>query len=296
MIQWVAALALLSLVIPPVNRHIFSFITVTLGLLATLLVFTVLITTSNVILGIFLDRYYATAPRVERKIGHPLLFSTPAAWQAALVRSQWAHRPPQSLPPIVPGFPAVSQSINEIMIFIVRDFVLKWYKEISSSPTFPTAVSSVIHASLQELVDRLQKTDVPELIVKRILPTLTDHVAYFRESESSLRGTTGERHLTRSEELDILLSSRYTNFGKLHPAISNLSTMSTRPAEEEYLRRLLDKVLPHVLPKNESQSRSVLIAVREIVACNVLAPLMEVISDPDVWNRAIDLAVSHHLF
>lgn len=112
----------------------------------------------------------------------------------------------------------------------------------------------------------------------------------------ALRGAGLERRLTQSEELDLLLASRYAGKGaaKLHPAIENLSTTFTRQNEELHLRRLVDRVLPYVLPEAEAGSQALKIVVRELIACTVLYPVMDMISDPDFWNRTIDQVVRTH--
>ncbi|EJD03809.1 uncharacterized protein FOMMEDRAFT_145981 [Fomitiporia mediterranea MF3/22] len=176
-----------------------------------------------------------------------------------------------------------------MLIMIVRDFVLTWYTEISSSPAFPSAVSESIHGTLEELLKRLENIDLASLIVRRILPKLTSHVDLFRHSETALRGAGLERHLTQSEELDLLLASRYVSQGgNLHSAVDNLSTTFTRQNEEAHLKSLVDSVLPLVLPQKDANSKAVRIVVREIVACVVLAPITDLLSDPDFWNRTID--------
>ncbi|KAF4604890.1 Intermediate filament protein [Pleurotus pulmonarius] len=184
----------------------------------------------------------------------------------------------------------VSSNLNDILILIVRDFVLTWYKDISSSPSFPTAVSSVLHSSLSKLLDRAESVDLAALLVNRILPKITAHIEQFRQSEMALRGAGLERRLTQSEELDLLLASRYATKGgeKLHPAIDNLSTTFTKQTEEAHLRQIIDKVLPYILPETEAKSQALKIVAREITACSVLYPIMDMVADPDFWNRMID--------
>jgi sorting nexin-25 len=227
----------------------------------------------------------------------PLAFSTPAAWQAVLTRSQWAFKPPQSLPPIHPESPMISAAVNDVLIMIVRDFVLVWYKEISTSPSFPTAISSTLHASLERVITLLGPLDLPSIIVKRVLPKITAHVEQFRESEVALRGAGLERRLTESEELDMLLAARYATKGggKLHPAVENLSSSFTKQSEEVHLKQLVDRALPFVLPVDEAQSKAVKIVVREIMASCVLYPIMDMLSDPDFWNQQIDSMVGLYI-
>lgn len=236
-----------------------------------------------------IDAKQANPPNLLAHAARPMAFSTPAAWQAVLTRSQWSHKPPQSLPSLVPDMPVLSSSLNEVMIFIVRDFVLFWYKDVSSSPSFPTAVSATLHQTVEQLLQRINVVDIPSLVVRRILPKVTAHIEQFRQSEVALRGAGLQRHLTQSEELDMLLASKYASRDtRLHPAVDNLSSTFTKQNEEMHLRRIVDRILPHILPEQEAQSKVVRIIVREIVACVVLYPLMDMLADPDFWNRTIE--------
>lgn len=251
----------------------------------------------NVILGCFLDTHRPRTPNPLPNVARPFAFSTPAAWQAVITRSQWSHKPPQSLSPLYPDSPVMSAALNDMLIMIVRDFVLTWYKELSSSPSFPTAVSSSLHTSLEQILSRATQIDLPSLLVNRILPKITAHIEQFRQSEIALRGAGLERRLTQSEELDILLASKYASMGtgKLHPAVDNLSSTFTRQTEEAHLRKLIHKALPFILPENEANSPVVKIVAREISASMVMYPVMEMLVDPDFWNRTIDQVVREPL-
>lgn len=256
---------------------------------------------ANITLGYALDLFNARhnvrvpAARLRlrlRSAAKRLAFATPAAWQAVLIRSQWSAASPLDVPvPLLPRLPVLSVGLNQLITLIVRDFVLVWYKELSPSPTFPGAVSKTIHSSLQNLFSRVDKLDLPALVVKRVLPKITTHIDQFRQSEIAVRGAGLERHLTQSDELDMLLASRYAAqepLLKLHPAVANLSSMHTRPTEEAHLRAVVHAILPHILPEKEAQSRVVHVAVREIVACAIIYPIMEMLSDPDFWNKIVD--------
>jgi len=201
---------------------------------------------------------------------------------------------PKALAPLIPNYPSVSASLNDILIMIVRDFVLTWYKDISSSPSFPTAMSSTIHSSIDQVLSRANNIDLANLIVKKIMPRITTHIEQFRQSEIALRGAALERRLTQSEELDILLAGKYASMGsgKLHPAVENLSSTFTRQTEEAHLKKLVHGILPLVLPEREARSKTVKIAVRETLACAVLFPVVEMLSDPDFWNKTVDEVVN----
>jgi sorting nexin-25 len=310
LVTWQAAgtVAIFAIISPFLSRLLSPFVLLLLSPIFALFILAAFVAASVLIPHALDNRRLPLRqpPWSRHGLGHagqPLAFSTPAAWQAVLTRSQWSYSSPQSLPPLIPDSPMVSASLNEILVFLVRDFVLAWYSNISPSPSFPSSVSTTIHFSMKSVLTRLDKIDVPSLIVKRILPKINTHIDHFRESEQALRGVRLERRLTASEELDLLLASRYAARlgngngagGRLHPAVHNLASLMTRPTEEVYLRSLVERVLPLVLPPNESGSASVRVAAREIATCIVLMPLMEMLGDPDFWNRLIDQFVSHLL-
>ncbi|TFK41847.1 PhoX domain-containing protein [Crucibulum laeve] len=288
--RMVVLVGLLAVLLPILSRIISSPL--------TLLLFSPFILTLLAIAFLLLKVYIAHTLDAKRVLpnrpiyqaARPFAFSTPAAWQAVLTRSQWSQNVPQSLPDLYPQSEEISAGLNDVINKIVRDFVSSWYKDISSSPSFPTAVSSVIHASIEQLIERASTVDFSALVVKRILPRVTAHIEQFRKSEIALRGAGLERSLTQSEELDILLASTYASKGdgKLHAAIQNLSTTFTRQSEEMHLRYLVDKALPYILPEKEARSKALKIVVREIVTCSVLYPIMDMVTDPDFWNRSID--------
>ncbi|KAH7096141.1 PXA domain-containing protein [Auriculariales sp. MPI-PUGE-AT-0066] len=244
----------------------------------------------HIALGYYADRRRLATPVADalRHAARPLAFSTPAAWQAVQTRSQWSSSG-LKLGSLLPSYPKVSTSLNHLLDLIIRDFVWMWYKGISSHAAFPSTVQSIIHTSLGSLVKRAERVDLPALVVRRVLPLITAHVEAFRKSEVSLRGTSLERHLTHSEELDILLATRY---GALHPAVDNLATAHTKQAEDAHMRKLVDRALPLLVPQADLQSRAVRVVVREIVACAVFGPIIEMLSDPDFWNRILDQTAS----
>ena len=76
--------------------------------------------------------------------------------------------------------------------------------------------------------------------------------------------------------------------GRLHPAASSgLFGHEARPAGISCGELWLD-YLPEVLPESMIKSRAVSVLIKEIVSCAVLAPLMQMLSDPDTWNQLME--------
>ncbi|PPR01909.1 hypothetical protein CVT24_001248 [Panaeolus cyanescens] len=285
----VVFVGVLAIFLPIISRIVSSPLTLLLISPILLLLLALSYLLLNIYLAWYLDSHKSPQPNYLHQAARPFAFSTPAAWQAVTTRSQWFHNTPKNLPPLYPNSNEISDALNDIVTMIIRDFVSAWYDAISSSPAFPIAVSGVLNASIKQVIERASAIDATSLVVKRILPKVTAHIDQFRQSEVALRGAALERQLTQSEELDLLLASRYASKGgKLHPAVANLSTTFTRQTEEAHIRQLIDRALPHILPPKERNSKALTLVVREIATCSVLYPVMDMLADPDFWNRTID--------
>ncbi|KIY50408.1 PhoX domain-containing protein [Fistulina hepatica ATCC 64428] len=289
--QTVVLVAFLSVVLPLVFR-VFSSPLLLLVLSPFLVVAVILTGVGACIFSAHLldSKRQTHKPYLIRGAARPFAFSTPAAWQAVVTRSQWSQSLSPTFPPLIPNSPSISGQINDILSTIVRDFVLSWYQPLSSSPSFPFAVSSMLHDSVVNLEARIERIDWAALLVKRIIPKITAHVDQFRKSEMAIRGAGLERSLTQSEELDLLLAGRYAleGGGKLHVAVENLSTTYTRQSEETHVRELVAKALPYILPERDARSKALFIVVREILSCSVILPALNMFSDPDFCNRFIE--------
>lgn len=250
--------------------------------------------------------------RVERGAGHPsqptishstatsfrpvppLIFTSPAAWSVTQTRASWEHSLPSlPRPPWPSTSPSLSSSLNDLLSLISRDFIQSWYSRISDSPAFPAAVEGTVRYALVAIATRAAGVDWSEVLVNRLLPLVTLHISTFQTAELVLRG----QHLTpltESAELDLFLARQYAASlpsGKLHPAV-DVASLNSKPAEEAWLGKLMGGIVGLVLPEREGESGAVRVVVREVVACAVLVPIVETLSDSDFYNRIIDEKVS----
>jgi sorting nexin-25 len=184
------------------------------------------------------------------------------------------------------GSARVSAGLDELLDLILRDFVRSWYSSISKNPVFPNEVDRAVRFALSSLCDALREKDLAEIVTSRIVPLLTGHFRDFYDAERSVRGKKLNRSVTESEELDLAIASKFRD-GRLHPAAS-LSSPDVKMVQQDHLRSLVAKILPKILPENMVSSRSVAIIIREIVGCAVLFPIMQLLSDPDMWNQLME--------
>lgn len=185
-----------------------------------------------------------------------------------------------------PTSASVSESLTDIISLALRDFIQSWYKAISPNSAFLNEVDKNIRIALVELRDLVLQKDMVDMVIARIVPIVTVHLREFEDAERVVKARALNRALPESEELDLAIAAKYKD-GKLHPAAS-LAYADTRSLQQEHLRKLLVRILPVLMQEEMLKSRTVSVLVREIVACAVMYPVLQMLSDPDTWNQVVE--------
>ena len=232
-----------------------------------------------------------TTLTTARSLSHPSkrqrpvpLFLRPKYWHAALNE----HDAAQEYAPLQlhPSSPVASAAIGGLVDLALRDFISSWYKSISPSPNFVNEVDRNIRSAIIGIRDKLLQEDVTGVLVARIVPIITNHLQEFENAEKVVRSRALNRNLPESEDLDLVIASKYKG-GSLHAAAS-LAYSDTKSLQQGHLRKVLIRILPMVLDDGMMRSRAVSVLVKEIVACAVLFPVLQMLEDPDTWNQIVE--------
>ncbi|KAL8641834.1 MAG: hypothetical protein Q9228_001405 [Teloschistes exilis] len=211
-------------------------------------------------------------------------FATSKAWeegQAYLSEQALYKREPLYAPSFL-----VSESLDGLLDWLLRDFVTSWYTNITRSPSFINSIDSVLRSALINIRDRIFAIDHVEVGVSHFAPIITRHLKDFDEAERIIRGKYLNRDVTESEELDTAIAAKYKN-GRLHPAAS-LAYSDLQIVQQDYVRGIVVRLLPELLPEDFVKSRAVTVMIKEVISCAVIAPLLQLLSDPDTWNQLLE--------
>ncbi|KAH6618048.1 PXA domain-containing protein [Chaetomium sp. MPI-SDFR-AT-0129] len=211
-------------------------------------------------------------------------FLSPDLWPTEIAALR--QRQTYTRPSLCPDAPQLAAALDEILEYIIRDFIRVWYAHISANPVFTDEVDRAIRYAVLRIRDRLQRLDLAEVLTTRLVPIMTAHFRNFSNAERSVRGRKLNRSVTETEELDLAIASKYKD-GKLHPAAS-LAFSDTKTAQQDYLRKTMSRIVPIILPEKLLASRAVSTLVREITSCAVMFPVMQMLSDPDTWNQLME--------
>ncbi|KAK6542178.1 Intermediate filament protein [Orbilia ellipsospora] len=214
----------------------------------------------------------------------PLAFTRPSRFHAELEAIKKNESFVRAA--LYPPSQKVSDAIDEVIDLIIKSFVTEWYQRITPDPAFKHQVEKTIRHVLYALWTRAEKLDLVEIGVGKVVPLLTTHLNEFASAERAVRGKNLNKQLTESEELDMAVASKYKD-GRLHTAVQ-MGYTDSKSVQQDYLRKIVTKVLPLILPQKEIKSRAVNVLVREIVSCSVLLPVIMLMSEPDFWNRTVE--------
>ncbi|GMF03405.1 unnamed protein product [[Candida] boidinii] len=165
-------------------------------------------------------------PTVKSNIGKPLKTNFPRIsltskknWENA-VNSMCLKNSTESLELIFPEQFLISDSLQNIVDLIIKDFVESWFSRISRDQTFIIELKRQFCKIFRSLKDRLENTDIPELMVLKIVPVLSDHFNNYVLAQETVKNKKSivNRVLTSNLDFETLIASNY-NKGKLHPAI-----------------------------------------------------------------------------
>ncbi|KAA8915661.1 hypothetical protein TRICI_002173 [Trichomonascus ciferrii] len=210
-------------------------------------------------------------------------FLSPDKWSDELV-SLTQDKP---LPtPLFPDSFVLSDTTDVLIEYIVRDFVLSWYRKFSKDTSFPAQIDNAIRSAVRQLSTRVGNVKWADVLVGKLLPILTDHFERFVTAQEIVKARSLNRPLTESKELDYAVALEYNKLSSLHPAIS-LQGLEYEAPRKKWLSERIDSVLPDILEKNEADYAVVFELVKNIVACSVLFPVASMLSDSDFWNQNV---------
>ncbi|KAM9919192.1 hypothetical protein OXX59_008124 [Metschnikowia pulcherrima] len=194
---------------------------------------------------------------------------------------------PKSLSlPAINDLPEISQSLAEFTELIITEFVDSWFLKISASTLFQDSIRVELKHVYASLSARCAAMDVPNLLVHKVLPILTDHYARFT-SVASLHDTTYSLEGKSSV-------ARKFGEGNLHEGVT-MAGSASEVQEKRYLRSKVETLLPFLLSSREASNGIVTTLLTEILACTVLTNVISVVCEGDFFNQMIVKIVGANL-
>lgn len=207
--------------------------------------------------------------------------SSERRWTSELLAMEASKPQPES---VYPQSFLVSTAIDQLIEYVLRDFVLSWFNGVSPDPAFPNQVDATIRQALILLVERMRDVEWSDLLVTKMMPIITDHFRNFVAAETAVRERSMGQDLTDNKEFQFAVAGQYCH-GRLHPSIA-LKHYRYVDYRKSWLRNHVGRFLPSLLGTSAS-SAVVSHLARDIISCSVLFPVLSMFSDSDFWNQMI---------
>ncbi|XP_026746682.1 sorting nexin-25 [Trichoplusia ni] len=176
--------------------------------------------------------------------------------------TNWPHTTKKTHLPVIFGRTVDSQ-LQLLIDYILRDFVARWLKEFSHKPE-PVIDKFKEHVwgGVQNLYERLQRVDAEKLLASDMVTKITQHFERIR--------------IARSCALEL----------NQPPVFALAPHLMTCETELHYLRQISELIIMFLLPRCYSLAPASHL-LREILACKVLQPAIELVTEPDYINQKI---------
>ncbi|XP_063823534.1 sorting nexin-25 isoform X1 [Ostrinia nubilalis] len=177
-------------------------------------------------------------------------------------QTNWPHTKTKTHLPVIFGRTVDSQ-LQQLIDNVLRDFVTRWLKEWSHKPE-PVIDKLKEHTwgAIQNLYERLLRVDAEKLLTSDMVTKITQHFERIR--------------IARSCALELNQAPVFA----LAPHLMSCET------ELHYLRQISELIIMFLMPRCYSLAPASHL-MREILACKVLQPAIDLLTEPDYINQKI---------
>ncbi|XP_009766764.1 uncharacterized protein LOC107766178 [Nicotiana tabacum] len=181
--------------------------------------------------------------------------------------------------------PAVEEAIDHFTRHIVSEWVTDlWYSRITSDRQGSEELVQIMNGVLGEISCRARTINLIDLFTRDIISLICTHLELFRASKMRILKKR-PRSLT-IEELDVELKLVLAADDKLHPALFSPE------AEHKVFQHLMDGLVSYTFETEEVQCCLFHYIVRELLACVVIRPVLNLANPRFINERIESLVVS----
>ncbi|PIK56695.1 putative sorting nexin-13 isoform X1 [Apostichopus japonicus] len=183
------------------------------------------------------------------------------------------------------GASIIDEQLQEIIRLTMRDYAHPWYYEISNNKQFLHEIQQTAQNVIITLANRAKEVDWVNYVTRTGVEDFASHIRLFHSAQAKHR-----KIISKEDVPDIAPSLESVFFDleiEMEDGICRDEICSDEGKELDYLRDVIELLLFIVLPAQDFQSKPMTFLVREILACYILKPMLDMFSDPDYVNQNI---------
>ncbi|CAG2181771.1 unnamed protein product, partial [Oppiella nova] len=165
----------------------------------------------------------------------------------------------------------VDAAIDEILELTLNRFVNQYLEDFAiNTNKLDHELRHILRTLLSALIRRAMDVNITDFLLEQLPKVLTHHLETY---------VAGKRHSKTAQYVEESVLREYGHL--IHPA------MNGREEEIKYLTSVVERVLPHILPPKYMNCKLVDCFFKQLMACSVLLPLMDISGDPDKINALL---------
>ncbi|KAJ6394536.1 hypothetical protein OIU77_023689 [Salix suchowensis] len=181
--------------------------------------------------------------------------------------------------------PVVEDAIDHFTRHLVSEWVADlWYSRLTPDKEGPEELVQLMNGVLGEFSSRLRNVNLIDLLTRDLINLLCTHLELFRASQAKIeKQQSGLLTIEqRDKELRLVLATE----NKLHPALFSAE------AEHKVLQHLMDGLISFTFKSADLQCSFFRYVVRELLACAVMRPVLNLASPRFINERIENVVIS----
>jgi len=184
---------------------------------------------------------------------------------------------------ILTGSSAIDKPLQDMISYIIRDYILAWYKKMTLNTSFPDEVRAILSQTVTILTERISLVDWVPYLTTQLVDHVANHVRLFKSARNKYKSP-----LKDGEARPADLETIFFDFEvEMEGEVCRDQVCFDQEGETQYFQELCEMLLYLILPRHEFGTGPVRCLIREILACTLIQPSLNHLSDPDFINQTL---------
>lgn len=172
----------------------------------------------------------------------------------------------------------LEECFKKLIENITRDFIRTWYRDVGEGERFISEARESLEMLCLEGYKRASQID-SHYMIEQVIVVFHGHLERFNKAMAVVKAIDPKLRLSISSSQ--LLCQTYKSL------VSEPPSLSKPAAELNYLRNVIDSLLVAMIPKDTFSCNTGRFILREILAVQVVEPLVGLLTDPDWIGEAV---------
>ncbi|CAH8537861.1 unnamed protein product [Dicrocoelium dendriticum] len=173
--------------------------------------------------------------------------------------------------------PALDVVLNQIISYILRDYIYSWYSTLTSDVIFPNELHRLLQQIVTNLLGSISQNNWTPFLTESLPVYMASHIRLYRLMLGRLDDSPNK------DPIKLFFDCEWES----EKTTCREQICISKDEEEKYLRSLSEMFLFFILPSEEYRVPAIRYIARELLVRTVLLPTVDLLADPDFVNRSV---------